>query len=61
VVLAGGQISTTGLVSFASATTPGSNFSLAVVGGTGRYKNARGELSIKVVSQANSLDTFNLS
>jgi hypothetical protein len=61
VVLAGGHISTTGLVNLGSATTPGGTFSLAVVGGTGRYRNARGELSVKVVSQADSLDTFNLS
>ncbi len=61
VMLAGGQISTTGLVNIASATTPGSEFSIPVVGGTGRYKNVRGELLIKVVNQTDSWDTFNLS
>jgi hypothetical protein len=61
VVLAGGQISTTGLVSFASATTPGSKFSIAVVGGTGHYKNAKGEVLVTVVNQADSWDAFNLS
>jgi hypothetical protein len=61
VVLDGGQISTTGLVSFASATTPGGKFSLPVVGGTGHYKNAQGEVSFSVVSQTDTWDTFNLS
>jgi hypothetical protein len=61
VTLSGGQISTTGLVSFASATTPGSNFSIAVVGGTGQYKNAKGEVLVKVVNQTDSWDMFNLS
>jgi len=60
VMLAGGEITTTGLVSFAAATTPGGTFSIPVVGGTGRYRGARGELSVLVINQTDSWDTFSL-
>jgi len=61
VMLAGGEISTTGLVSFAAATTPGATFSIPVVGGTGKYRGAKGELSVKVINQNDFWDTFSLS
>lgn len=60
-VLAGGQISATGLVSFADATTPGASFSIAIVGGTGRYRNAHGQLDVNVINPTDSWDTFKLS
>jgi hypothetical protein len=61
VVLAGGEISATGLVKFADATTPGGTFSIPVVGGTGRYRGAKGEVSFKVINQTDSWDMFSLS
>ena len=60
-LLQGGQLTATGLVDLASATTPGGSFTMPIVGGTGRYRNANGEVTVKVVNQNDSWDTFNLS
>ena len=61
VMLAGGEISATGLVSFAAATTPGGTFAIPVVGGTGKYRGAKGEISFNVINQTDTWDTFSLS
>jgi len=60
-MLAGGEISATGLVSFAAATTPGGTFAIPVVGGTGKYRGAKGEISFSVINQTDTWDTFSLS
>ena len=61
VMLDGGEISATGLVSFAAATTPGGTFAIPVVGGTGKYRGAKGEISFNVINQTDTWDTFSLS
>jgi hypothetical protein len=48
-------------VKFADATTPGGTFFIPVVGGTGRYRGAKGEVSFKVINQTDSWDMFSLS
>lgn len=61
-VLSGGQIATSTLVDLALVATPGANFSAAVLGGTGRYQNASGEATFKVIDQnGDSIDTFKLN
>jgi Dirigent-like protein len=60
-VLSGGQIATSTLVDLALVTTPGATFSAAVLGGTGRYQNASGEATFKVIDQFDSIDTFRLN
>jgi hypothetical protein len=60
-VLLGGQIATSTLVDLAVVTTPGATFSAAVLGGTGRYRNASGEATFQVIDQMHSIDTFRLN
>jgi hypothetical protein len=56
-----GQISTTGLIDVAAAITPGGRFSLPVVGGTGRFNHARGQVDFQTLNPTTDfLDTFNL-
>jgi hypothetical protein len=60
-VLSGGQIATSTLVDLALVTTLGATFSAAVLGGTGRYQNASGVATFKVIDQGgDTLDTFML-
>jgi hypothetical protein len=59
--LSGGQITTAGLVDIASATTPGGTFTLPVVGGSGRYRDAQGVVNVNVINRTDSTDTFNLN
>lgn len=60
-VLTGGQITATGIVDLASATTAGAVFTMPVVGGTGRYRNAHGEVAVKVINGTDSWDTWTLT
>ena len=46
--LPGGQIATEGLVTYGPGGEPKANpYSFSITGGTGRYRTARGEVSIK--------------
>lgn len=63
-VLSGGQIATSSLVDLALLATPGATFSAAVIGGTGRYRNASGEATFQIIDagqSATSIDTFRLN
>lgn len=59
-VFTGGQITATGLVDLASATTAKGRFTMPVVGGTGRYRDANGEVSVLTLNQTDSVDTIAL-
>jgi hypothetical protein len=61
-VLSGGQIATSTLVDLALVATPGATFSAAVLGGTGRYRNASGEATFHIINQGgDAIDTFRLN
>jgi hypothetical protein len=55
--LSGGQITVQGLVTFAQEPAP---FTVAVTGGTGRYRDADGELHVETVSEEEERLTFRL-
>lgn len=61
VALHDGQITATGLVDLASATTPNGRFTMPVVGGTSRYRNAKGEVTVAVINDTDSWDTYTLN
>lgn len=56
--LHGGQITVQGLVTFAED-APGT-FVLAVTGGTGAYKNVRGQVTVEEISETEAILTFEL-
>lgn len=55
--LPGGQITAQGLVTFSQAADP---FTVAVTGGTGRYRDVDGELHVETVSDTEERLTFRL-
>jgi hypothetical protein len=56
--LHGGQIAVQGLVTFAED-APGT-FVLAITGGTGAYKNARGQVTVEEIGDTEAMLTFEL-
>jgi hypothetical protein len=58
--LAGGQIATQGLVSFAGNQLP-PPFDIAITGGTGAYKNASGQVTVQELSDTEANLTVQLS
>ena len=60
--LPGGQISTQGLVTYGpDEEVKADPYSFAITGGTGRYRTARGEVSIKELSRQHFLLTFRIA
>jgi hypothetical protein len=59
--LPGGQIATQGLVTYgADEEVKATPYSFSITGGTGRYRTARGEVSIKELSRQHFLLTFRI-